>query len=476
MAEDTHEERQVAYEAEVRAKYTADDLKDLQAAGKAMPPSKDGDDPSYPISDQEDLEKAIKAVGRGNADHDAIRLHIITQAEKLGLTKLIPDNWNMTSGSMKQANSAIPRRAKKPRHRSGPAVGVEVRRFAAEGLEVRSGANGTDSIEIKGAPIVYNVPYAVRDMFGEFQETMAPGVATSLLPTVDCRFLFNHDGLPLARTLSGTLALEDSSTSLNFSAQLDARQGLANDLAIAIERGDVSQMSVGFIVADDRWNPAETERTIYRLQDLLDVSAVTYPASPTTSISVAARMMEQVPVESRARVRRMWAITRDLREGRSVDSDAIQTLAAGLAALAEADDEQRDTPTAVDKKMPKVLADAHSAVHAALQKQMTDPDNGSDPDDDEVMGHIKNALSSLVKAQVAQGVDGTPDAEDRVDPEANDDASSYEEDPDGTQGEPDESAPGAQDGTGSRADAHAAELRRTQLLAELELAKLRRTA
>lgn len=467
MAE-TFETDGVAYVESLRAKYTADDLKGLQAKGQAMPPSKDGDDPSYPIADEEDLAKAIKAVGRGNADHDAIRLHIIHQAEKLGLTKMIPDNWNMTSGSMKQANSA-PRRYKM-RQRSGPARSIEVRRFAAEGLEVRSSA-GSDVIEITGNPIVYNTPYAVRDMFGEFQETMAPGVATSILPTADCRFLFNHDGLPLARTLSGTLTLADSASKLGFTAQLDARQSLANDLAVAIERGDVSQMSCGFIVADDTWNPAQTERTIHRFADLLDVSAVTYPASPTTDISVAQRMMEQIPVESRARVRNMWAITRDLRDGKTPDVDAIQTLAAGLSALAEVDGEERDAPTAVDKKMPKVLADAHTMVHAAMQKQMADPDNGSDPVDQQIMGHIKDALGSLVKAQMAQGEDGTPDAEDR------EGDSDYIQAPDGSSATPGDGEPAqSQDGAGSRADDVAIERRRQQLRAELELAKLRRTA
>jgi hypothetical protein len=57
-------------------------------SGDAMP------DGSYPIADAEDLDNAIKAVGRGNADHDAIRSHIIKRAKALGLSERIPDNWN----------------------------------------------------------------------------------------------------------------------------------------------------------------------------------------------------------------------------------------------------------------------------------------------------------------------------------------------------------------------------------------------
>lgn len=69
------------------------------ASGAAMP------DGSYPIKTKSDLRKAIKAVGRGNADHGKIRKHIITRAKALGLEAMVPDNWN-ADGSLKDANKA----------------------------------------------------------------------------------------------------------------------------------------------------------------------------------------------------------------------------------------------------------------------------------------------------------------------------------------------------------------------------------
>jgi hypothetical protein len=74
-------QRQVA-----KAKYDTDDRKHM-AGHEAM------DDGSYPIADREDLENAIHAVGRGGANHDAIRRHIETRARALGATSMIPDNW-----------------------------------------------------------------------------------------------------------------------------------------------------------------------------------------------------------------------------------------------------------------------------------------------------------------------------------------------------------------------------------------------
>lgn len=69
------------------------------AAGAAMP------DGSYPIKTKADLRKAIKAVGRGGADHDKIRKHVITRAKALGLEAMVPENWN-SDGSLKTADKA----------------------------------------------------------------------------------------------------------------------------------------------------------------------------------------------------------------------------------------------------------------------------------------------------------------------------------------------------------------------------------
>src|SRR5262249_9225200 len=49
-----------------------------------------------------DLDNAIKAVGRGGADHDDIRKHIIKRANALGKSDMIPDTWN-SNGSLKQS-------------------------------------------------------------------------------------------------------------------------------------------------------------------------------------------------------------------------------------------------------------------------------------------------------------------------------------------------------------------------------------
>lgn len=78
-------------------KYKQDDRDRMAKSGEAMP------DGSYPIADAEDLDNAIHAVGRGNADHDSIRRHIIKRAKALGLSERIPDNWN-ADGSIESSS------------------------------------------------------------------------------------------------------------------------------------------------------------------------------------------------------------------------------------------------------------------------------------------------------------------------------------------------------------------------------------
>ena len=443
-------------------KYTLDEKKALLAKGQAMEPSTEGGDPGYPIGDEADLDDAIKAVGRGAADHDAIRKYIMKVAKKLGMSDKIPDNWQ-ADGSLDESKSIVLQliadgwrseikhspaelreqfyqdmrdalndciaqcycdpddddycspwvcdfsdehvvfecysanpgrgtwmqsyvtdgegcvslvgdpvcvqshttyepieedqpqaqntqggltiiagRSKKPRHTRGLAPAREFRLFAADGLEVRNAPDGTPNcIVITGMPIKYGVGYEVQDMFGSFQETMHRGVCRDVLGSkqADVRFLFNHEGMPLGRTTSGTLLLKEIDDGLQMAVQLDTRQNLANDLAIAIERGDVNQMSCGFVVGRDKWNSSMDERDIFSFKELFDVSAVTYPASPTTSIEIGERMWRSVPVESRARVRRAWSAARELREGKVLSSSNASLLQDAFEVLSQVDTE-----------------------------------------------------------------------------------------------------------------------------------------
>jgi HK97 family phage prohead protease len=154
-----------------------------------------------------------------------------------------------------------------------------------------------------------------------FIEKIAPGAFTKTLQeTPDVRLLANHEGLPMARTKNGTMRLYEDERGLYFEAELANTQE-ARDLYTLVERGDVDQMSFAFRVIRQNWSKDRTERTLTEvsLADG-DVSIVTYPAYPATS------------VEAREAIKR--AILQ-IKEGREVSGDSLLVLESVFGDLAE---------------------------------------------------------------------------------------------------------------------------------------------
>jgi len=147
---------------------------------------------------------------------------------------------------------------------------------------------GDDTAEIHGYATVYDYPYDVYGgpERGGFTETIAKGATKkSVQERDDVRLLINHDGTPLARTRSGTLTLKSDTTGLLVDASLDLRSSNARDVAIAMERGDLDEMSFAFLAVRQEWNEDYTQRTISEVK-LFDVSLVTYPANPATVVGL----------------------------------------------------------------------------------------------------------------------------------------------------------------------------------------------
>ena len=140
---------------------------------------------------------------------------------------------------------------------------------------------------ISGYAAVFNTIVNVGDFLeqvdrGAFAATLKSGRGVVLL------LGHNQSGLPLASTSSGTLRLEEDGRGLRFAADLpDSPSG--RDLAEAIRRGDLRGMSFGFGVKRDRWSADSSGRTVRSLLevDLFEVSAVAFPAYPSTSVRIA---------------------------------------------------------------------------------------------------------------------------------------------------------------------------------------------
>ena len=164
------------------------------------------------------------------------------------------------------------------------------RRMVTEGdLEIRTA--GT-SITIEGHASTFNQPYNM----GWYTETVAPGAfARTLGRNPDVTLLVNHDGLPLARTGSGTLELAEDESGLYTRATLDASDPDVKRLVPKMARGDLNKMSFAFGLTDggDEWSEDYTSRTMRHLNlDGGDVSVVTHPANPNATVAMRSQMLE----------------------------------------------------------------------------------------------------------------------------------------------------------------------------------------
>lgn len=129
------------------------------------------------------------------------------------------------------------------------------------------------------------MPFVEYVRSGAFTKTLNDGA--------DVRLLIDHEGVPLARTKSGTLMLEEDSRGLRVEASLDPMNPDAQRVLSALRRGDLSQMSFAFRTIKDSWNSDRSVRELKEVQ-LFDVSVVTYPAYEDTVVSVRSRQTATV--------------------------------------------------------------------------------------------------------------------------------------------------------------------------------------
>lgn len=145
----------------------------------------------------------------------------------------------------------------------------------------------TERVGIEGYASTIETWYSVRDWLGEYDEMICEGAfAKTLQESADVRLLVNHEGLPLARTKSGTLNLREDPHGLHCDVPaLDMESPLAQTVRSAMARGDIDQMSFAFRATRQDWNENYTKRWVREVQ-LFDVSVVTYPANDGTDVKL----------------------------------------------------------------------------------------------------------------------------------------------------------------------------------------------
>lgn len=106
----------------------------------------------------------------------------------------------------------------------------------------------------------------------------------------DVVFRVDHEGPVYARSSAGSVEIWHDEHGLGQRADLGRTQR-ARDLFADIKVGNYPQMSFAFVVADDGdyFDMATNTRVITRIDKVFDVSPVSFPANPNTSLSVSTR-------------------------------------------------------------------------------------------------------------------------------------------------------------------------------------------
>ncbi len=159
---------------------------------------------------------------------------------------------------------------------------MERRSFEWDDIEIRQD-DGEEPV-LRGYVARFNE--LSEEIFGFVEKIQRGAFAKTIKDKADVRFLLNHDpNIVLGRTKAGTLEVRERRAGLWIENTLPDTQQ-ARDITVSVKRGDITQGSFGFRTVKDKWDE-ETEPIVRTLQEvkLFDVSLVTFPAYPSTSVS-----------------------------------------------------------------------------------------------------------------------------------------------------------------------------------------------
>lgn len=166
---------------------------------------------------------------------------------------------------------------------------LEIERRVVGDTRAEVGEEGDGTVTVRGHAVVWN---AVSEDFGGWRERFAPGAFAGSLAG-DIRLLVEHEGLPIARTTSGTLRLQEDQRGLFFEATLDKADPDVQRLLPKLRAGHASQMSFGFRKEPngDYWKEdgeGGELRTVTRAK-LFELSVVSFPAYVDTTVALRSR-------------------------------------------------------------------------------------------------------------------------------------------------------------------------------------------
>lgn len=183
----------------------------------------------------------------------------------------------------------------------------EYRNFRAYELKAQEGTEETRGGTVTG----YASTFEEYDLWSDdteagykeiWREQISPDAFRDADMT-DVVFLRDHAGQVFARTKNGLINISVDDKGLYTQTDLTKTSG-ARQMYEDIEAGNYTQMSFAFRVKDSTWETFREgvdivyKRTITAIEKVFDISAVAFPANPTTDISPATRAAFDGAIES----------------------------------------------------------------------------------------------------------------------------------------------------------------------------------
>lgn len=255
------------------------------------------------------------------------------------------------------------------RHRAEQLRGRERRTIASGPVEVRTADDGM--LHLTGYASVFDRPYDV----GWYQETIKRGAFTKTLSEgAQVQLLLNHEGLPLASTRNGTLALSEDGVGLKVDATLDPEDPDSQSVVRKVRSGLMDEMSFAFQAIKQDWDPDYTSRSLTEVSiDKGDVSVVNFGANPATSVAARGALED---FERQAVHFALSVIEHEERAGAAISTANLAKIKTALQLVADAD-------TSVDKAQV-VLADLAGVTNPdiAQDKKLNYNDPSANDDTD----------------------------------------------------------------------------------------------
>lgn len=149
--------------------------------------------------------------------------------------------------------------------------------------------------KVSGYAALYN---SETKLWYRTYEVIAPGAFKNAVSSSEIVLLLNHDANHvLGRTKAGTLSVWEDDKGLPFEGNLPSNRA---DVAESVERGDLYQCSFAFTIKRYEIEERGDDEILYRILEvdkIYDVSIVTYPAYPETSVSLNSKRTIEAAIE-----------------------------------------------------------------------------------------------------------------------------------------------------------------------------------